>query len=400
MNSSHAPRPDGPALGRRGFLELLGLGAGSLAVAGAGGLTWRATRAGVFATGTGPAYEAWQHWDRPGGGVSNLIRAGVLAANAHNTQPWLFRAGNDRLDLFADLARGMGSMDPLHREMDLSLGCALENVVLAGPANGLAPTVTLMPDPAQPGHVAQVTLESTAVTRSPLFTAIPKRHTNRGAYATDRPLAADTFAALTDLIDVDTTRLVWFTTADERHAFGELTTRATEAIIADPEQAVDDFAWYRTSWPQIQSTKDGITIDASGQPPLIRAAAKLLGTTRQQNDDGWLAATRDVQVATAAAFGVLLVRGPLDPARRIATGRLWQRIHLWATTRALGIQPLNQVLERIDRERSGGLSPQFTDAMAGLLPTGWHPLMAFRIGYPTADALPSPRRPADQVRLP
>jgi hypothetical protein len=134
--SDHEDRRRAPTVGRRRFLELMGLGAGTLAVAGAGGLTWRAVAAGVYAAGTGPAYAAWDQWNPPGRAAWNLVRAGVLAASAHNTQPWLFRVGRDRIDLYADLARGPGAMDPLRREMHLSLGCALENVVLAGPWPG------------------------------------------------------------------------------------------------------------------------------------------------------------------------------------------------------------------------------------------------------------------------
>jgi nitroreductase len=388
-------------VGRRRFLGMAGLGAGTVAVAGAGGLTWRAAEEGVFAAGTGPAYAAWHQWNPPGREVLNLVRAGVLAASAHNTQPWLFRVGRDRIDLYADLGRGMGSMDPLRREMYVSLGCAVENVVLAGPPNGTRPTVTLIPDPTRTSHVARIVLGPAPVAQSPLFAAIPKRHTNRGAYDTGRPPAADVLAGLSGLVDADSdaVRLLWLTTREDKHAFGELTVRATEAIIADPRQAADDFAWYRTGWQQIQSSKDGVTIDASGQSPLIRAAAKLLGTSREQNDDGWLRATRDTQVATAAAFGILMVRDPLDAVQRLETGRIWQRTHLWATARGLGVQPLNQVLERIDREHSAGLSPRFTNAMAGMLPTGWLPLLAFRIGRPTAGAPASPRRPAEEVQL-
>src|SRR5438045_2612025 len=109
-------------ISRRGFLSLVGLGGGTLAVAGAGGLTWRAVSEGVFATGTGPAYAAWDRWHQPQSSVLNLVRAAVLAANAHNTQPWLFHIGQDSIDLYADPRRGMGSMDPLRREMYLSLG--------------------------------------------------------------------------------------------------------------------------------------------------------------------------------------------------------------------------------------------------------------------------------------
>ncbi|MEU6539040.1 hypothetical protein [Streptomyces sp. NPDC047000] len=391
---------DNKPVGRRRFLGTAGLTAGSVAVAGAGGLTWRAAQEGVFATGTGPAYAAWDQWDRPGRDMLSLLRAGVLAASAHNTQPWLFRVGRDHIDLYADPRRGMGSMDPLRREMYVSLGCAVENMVLAGPPSGWQPAVTLMPDPARVGHVARIRLSPAPVAHSPLYAAVPKRHTDRGAYDTGRPLGAEVAAGLRGQIGADSgVRLLWLASEKSRNIFGGLTVRATRAIIADPRQAADDFAWYRTGWRQIQSRKDGITIDASGQSPLIRAAAKLLGTSREQNQDGWLRATRDTHVATAAAFGILLVRDRLDAVRRLETGRVWQRMHLWATTRGLAVQPLNQVLERIDREHAAGLPPHFTDAMADLLPTGWHPLLAFRTGRPTAGTLLSPRRPAEDARL-
>lgn len=123
-------------LSRRTFLGMLGLGAGTLAVAGAAGLTWRAVDRGVFGTGTGSASAAWDQWNPPGGDVLNLVRAAVLAANAHDTQPWRVRVSSTRIDLFADTARNIGIIDPLRRELALSLGYALENLVLAGPSNG------------------------------------------------------------------------------------------------------------------------------------------------------------------------------------------------------------------------------------------------------------------------
>jgi nitroreductase len=386
-------------ISRRRFLEMAGLGGGTVAALAAGGLTWRTIDQGVFASATGPAYAAWDHWNPPDHTTLNLVRAAVLAANAHNTQPWLFRLGPDRIDLYADTTRNLGAMDPLRREMHLSLGCALENLMLAGPPNGKTPTLTLMPDPPQPTHIARVSLHPATATPSPLHAAIGRRHTDRAAYDTARPLAADVPGALTALVDVDALRLVWLTTETDKQAFADLTVRATEAIIADPQQVADDYAWYRNTWSQIQSTMDGVTIDASGQPPLVRAVAKLLGTTRDQNNDGWLRATRDTQLPTAAAFGLLVVRDPLDPAVRIRTGRVFQRMHLWATTRGLAVQPLNQISERLDRER-GGPAADLTQATATLLPTGWQPVMAYRIGYPTGDPLPSPRRPAEQVLQP
>jgi hypothetical protein len=393
MNSNNLSTP----MDRRGFLKVAGLGVGALAIAGAGTLTWRAVDGGVFATGIGPAYAAWDQARPSGLGAMGLVRAAVLAANAHNAQPWRFRVAPDRVDLFADTSRSIGTMDSLRREMDISLGCAIENLVLAGPANGKASTLRLLPDQADHTHIARVQLATTGQPVSSLFAAIPRRHTNRSAYDTTRPVTQRQLDALAGLIDLPEIELVWFTKAGEKRTFGDLTTRATEAIIADPQQVADDFAWYRTDWGQIQAKKDGITIDPSGQSLLIRDLAKVLPVSRKQNNDGWLSGTRDTQIPTAAAFGALVVADPLDTIQRLDVGRIWQRIQLSATLSGLATQPLCQVLERADRERSANLPADFSSAMAAMLPARRHALMTFRIGYPTTDSLRSPRRPAKEV---
>ena len=154
-------QPTAPgSVSRRAVLQFLGLGAGVAAVAGAAGLTWRAIDGGVFAAGTGPAYAGWDQAAAAGADPMNLVRAAVLAANAHNTQPWLFVVTGERIELFADMTRTIGAMDPLLRELHISLGCALENLVLAGPPSGLSASVALLPDPADATHVATVTRRS------------------------------------------------------------------------------------------------------------------------------------------------------------------------------------------------------------------------------------------------
>ena len=114
----HAP------IDRRRFLRTVGLGIGTLAVVGAAGVTWSTVSGGVFATGTGPAYAAWDQVLPTTGNPLGLVRAAVLAANAHNAQPWHFAVTPHRIDVFADTTRNLGTMDPLRREMHLSLGCA------------------------------------------------------------------------------------------------------------------------------------------------------------------------------------------------------------------------------------------------------------------------------------
>src|ERR1051326_1539782 len=79
-------------------------------------------------------------------GPLDLVRAAILAANPHNSQPWLFHVTQTQIDLFADRRRNLGTVDPFLREMHIGLGCALENLLLAAAANGYSTQVTFLPD--------------------------------------------------------------------------------------------------------------------------------------------------------------------------------------------------------------------------------------------------------------
>lgn len=390
-------RPDRKrASTRRGFLAATATGLATVAVGAAVSGDVYATRRGVFATGSGPAYAPWGEWDR-GPVPLRLVRAGILAANAHNAQAWRFAVTPDRIDVYDDLRRTLGSVDPYRREIHLSAGCAIENIVLAAAAAGRAPIVTPTP-PGRPELLASIRLVPGATEVSPLYRAIPHRHTDRGPYQPDRRLAAGVSRSMSALVDRPDVRLLWLLGARQRAAFSDLTVAATRAFIGDDRQSSDDYAWYRGTWEQVQQHRDGVTPDASGLPPLLRSLGKLIPASRSSNDGYWLAGTRDRQLPTASGFGVLLVRDTADVPQRLDAGRVYQRLHLWATAHELVMQPLNQVVERAERERATDAPGSIGSGLAALVgdPT-WQPVMPFRIGYPTVAAPASPRRDVHDV---
>jgi hypothetical protein len=388
-------------MSRRSFLRRFGIGAGAVAVVAGAGLSWRAIDQAVFSPGTGTAYDPWRA-DLDGPAPMSLVAAAILAASAHNTQPWAFAVRPDRIDLYADRSRTMGTMDPLGRELQLSLGCALENLVLAASAHGLAARVAPLPDESRPDLVAVVELEPSTRTAPALYRAIPERHTNRAAYEEDRGVAKTSLDAMSGLADEPDVALAWLTRPDDRVRFGMAIIDATAALIADAEQARDDFAWYRQDWREIQDRRDGVTMDAAGLGEPTRTLVRLLPASSQADmQQGWLEATRDRHVATAAAYGLVLVRRRRDPRQLLRAGRLYQRAHLHATADGLAMQPLNQLLERADREAVTTIGTTFTSVVADLAPSGWEMVTAFRIGHPTSSGALSPRRAVeDVVRLP
>lgn len=377
------------------------LGGGGIFVAAAGGLVWRATNQGVFSMGRGPAYEAWSAWPpKRDAGALSLVQAAILAASPHNTQPWLFHVHDAAIELAVDAERNLGTIDPLRREQWMGLGCALENMLVATTALGWKADVALTPDAGNPTLAARVTLSDGAAKPSELFDAIPKRHTHRGPYDTGRALEDSLFPDMDKLVgDLPDVAIRWLRTPADKARTGPQIVAATEAIIADHEQSADSARWFRMDWASLQKHRDGVTLDAAGLKPWLLATVKVLPTMSQaQNDAAWLDATRKVHVDTAGAFGIIVARDSRSSVQRLDGGRLWQRIHLWASARGLAMQPLNQMPERSDREATTGAEPRFSSVLADLVgDSSWKALMPFRLGYPEYPVFPSSRRPLESV---
>jgi hypothetical protein len=378
-------------LTRRNFLK--GMGVATIVVAG--GLVWRAADSGVFNAGQGPAYEPWVNWrDTPGKPLS-LIRAAILASNPHNAQPWLFRMTDRQIDVFADTRRNIGTIDPLFREMTIGLGAALTNLLLAARAEGYQPELTLLPTEMDPTHVAQVELTPGVPEASPLYAAIPQRHTDRAAFDTTHSISQELLATLSELVrGFDDVNLLWITDPQAVRHFCDRTLEATSAIIDDAQQSSDSFAWQRSSWRELQEKRDGLTYDAQGMGPLVTSLVKMLpAITKEQADQGWFEAMRDRQLATTSTVGLIVARDALNARQRLNAGRLWQLLHLQMTAAGLSAQPLNQLLERRDREIQLGGEPHFGRILAEIVGDDrWSALMPFRAGYPTSPTALSPRR--------
>ena len=74
-----------------------------------------------------------------------FVRYAVLAPSSHNTQPWKFRISADRLDLFMDQERWLKVADDDQRELHISIGCALENLLVIAEHFGLGHQTGYLP---------------------------------------------------------------------------------------------------------------------------------------------------------------------------------------------------------------------------------------------------------------
>jgi nitroreductase len=396
---------------RRSFLK----GAGVVTVVVAGGGVWRAYDQGVFSVGQGPAYEPWKDWRKSstnGDGALALVRAAILAASPHNTQPWLFKVTNSSIELYIDTKRNVGALDPYLREEHIGMGCALENLMLAAAANGYQANLTFFPGklgplPAAPApellaRMDLVTGDLATDKReaNELYDAIPRRHTNRGAYLPHKPIPPEFVEALSSLASNESdVKMFLFTAEADRKKIVEISSAANAEIYSDPEVERSSNRWIRIRWSEVQKFRDGLTIDAIGLPPIATAIGKMmpLWMLRWAASHGPKNGYSNLMLS-APLIGIIAVRDRYDWEHCLRAGRIWQRAHLLATARGLAGRPCNEAVEMIDHEKALGKPAKRAGLLAEVLgDAAWQPTFVFYMGYPTLTARASPRRPIEDV---
>lgn len=387
-------------MSRRTVLKAVGIGGGAVVIAGAAGVGIRGGTNGVWNSGQGAPYELWSTWQEAPG-LRKLVAAGALAANPHNIQPWSFVLGERSIDLYADPSRIMPVNDSDGRERTAGYGCAIENITLAARSQGYDARVTPWPFPdGNADHIARIDITPGAPAtdrEQQLAAAIPTRHSNRGPY-TAASIDPAVLASLTEGAP-EGAEVVWVTEPGAKSAIGAVYVDATQAIVDDEEMSVESFGWFRNNRSDIDRYRDGLTLDCQGLDGFTLFMAKILpAQSRQDGDAFWVKTTRDVHTATAAAYGVIRVSDTSDPRARLAGGRLLQHLHLAATAAGVALQHMNQVTERIARDKALGAPDAFGTRWADVtgIPSG-QTLLAVRVGYPERTPNPSPRRALGDV---
>lgn len=356
------------------------IGGGALALAGAG-----ATYHGLRRMGSMEAYHASVTAsrallsERPD--LGELIRYATLAANGHNTQPWQFRLGAERIDILPDLARRTPTVDSDDHHLFASLGCAIENLALAAAARGRqADAISFNPN----GEGAVTfAFRSAAPIQSPLFDAIPRRQSTRAEYDGRAVDVAD-LQRLTAAAAIPGVDLVLITRRAQLDRMRDLVIAGNTVQMVDPGFLRELKSWLRFSPRHAIASGDGLFGPSSGNPALPDWLGPIMFDAVFRPDTKNDKYARQLR---SSAGVVVFISERADADHWIRAGRACQRFALQATALGLKLAFINQPVE------VARLRPELA-SLVGM--AGRRPDIVMRFGY--GPALPySPRRPVSAV---
>lgn len=114
-----------------------------------------------------------------------FLRYAILAPSSHNSQPWLFSIKKNSIFIGFNKDRMLPVADPHQRLAYISLGCVLENILIAADYFSFTSSLKYLDASFLGEGVLEIILNEEQNTHKPsnhLIFAIPKRVTNRNKY--------------------------------------------------------------------------------------------------------------------------------------------------------------------------------------------------------------------------
>lgn len=311
-----------------------------------------------------------------------LVGYSVLAPSPRNTQPWKFAVSDAHIRLYVDRRRWQRIADDDQRELYISAGCALENLLIAAGHFGYRATVNYCPrpvsgpDPANLELAADVFLEqdaTRAVNQPALFHAITERQTDRGAY--ERTIILhEVLEQMESCFTEEGIHLHFITDAETRRRLDDLVRRADAIEFEDPAfrrelGGLIGQGAFSTSW-------------------LVSALGQIVVSHLSR---GGQAVRQDHALMTSAPMLGILSSERDDRASQVRVGQVLERLWLTATAYGVHLHPMSQMLE------VPGIRTQLTGLLA--LPD-LVPQQPFLLGR--VEAAPrrhTPRRPVSEFLI-
>lgn len=312
-----------------------------------------------------------------------MIRAAIQAPSGHNAQPWKFHIDASSIKIAPDFSKALPVVDENHRELYISLGCAVENLCLAAKEKGYQPAPTIQQEDDTTFSI-RVELTKKQVEPDPLFQAIDTRQTNRNEY-NGRTIEPDTLSMIREVTSPEGTQFYMYGNGSHMYnTLSEYIYRGNAIQMQDEAFRKELLSWIRFNKKQIKENRDGLTHEVMGTPATPGFLGKLIVGMFLKPD---AQNKTDRKKLESSSHLVLFTTKNNTPREWIALGRTLERFLLKTTALGIANGYMNPPCEV--HTLAEELREKVTENRE-------YPTLLLRIGY--ADPMPySPRRPLNEA---
>ncbi len=297
-----------------------------------------------------------------------LIECAIKAPSGHNTQPWKFENIETGIIIHPDFRRALPVVDSDNYELYISLGCALENLLIAATQKDYMCKVRY-PENATNSIIIDITKDDVSnVKFDILFNEIAKRQVTKCKY-NDKPLSDDVLKQLGSCFNFEGVSLHILNSKKNFEKIIPLIIEANNLQFENKDFLNELVYWIRFSKNEAEKMKDGIWSATMGMPGLGRFIGSLVMknfiTAKSEEK-------RLIDLLEHTQGLAIFISDTNNAEDWVKTGQAFQRFGLTATCLGVSHAHLNMPCEEIT------VRQKLTKDL-GI--ENKHPLLLIRYGY-------------------
>jgi len=309
--------------------------------------------------------------------VKFLINFALLAPSSHNSQPWAFLVeGEHIIRVYADFSRALHESDINNRQLYISLGCAITNILVAADYFGYTADVSTVPNSPERGLAAEITLTNIhkTIDSNHLIFSIIRRTNNRNKYD-ERQIPKKFIEEINNL----KTENVDISVICDQQKRNEL----ADVVLAAGETAMEN-GKFRTELAGY--VKSNVTNSGTGMPGFglgIPTLPSLLASTMVKYlNMNRLTHGKDEKILKIHTPSFVIISTIKDtPIEWLEAGQIYQRIALMATKEGLNTAIWAAAIQ----------IESYYQSLQKIVNTNFRPQVFFRLGYTNKVPAHSPR---------
>ena len=297
-----------------------------------------------------------------------LVECAIKAPSGHNTQPWKFENIDTGIIIHPDFKRALPVVDAENYELYISLGCALENLLIAAKQKGYNCQVKY-PSNTTESIVIDITKDNSGkYTYDVLFNEITKRQVTKSKY-NDKTLSDEVLQKLTSCFNFEGVSLCILNGKKNYETIIPLIIEANNSQFNNKDFLNELVHWIRFSKNEAEKKKDGIWSATMGMPGLGRF---LGGLVMKNFVNAKSEEKRLVDLLNHTQGLAIFISDTNNAEAWVKTGQAFQRFGLTATHLGISHAHLNMPCEEFSVR-------QKLAKVLGL--ENKHPLLLIRYGY-------------------